>query len=145
MKSKKYASLLLIVMLSLFFFNGGIRKAWYNLFPKGAKYGVNFNEDRLQLGVLPLPEEWSTNDNADEFKTWRPNKVEGYRTMKTVILENDKIVAEVDYLKNNVYTLQIKYSYTESQPWEIKLQDGQTDFSLSKPQLDSILTVWGVR
>ena len=125
--------------------NGKLRQVWYDWFPVGNEYGQAFNETRNSIGVLELPDDWTTSDNAYEFKTWRPEGASNIRTMKTVRIENDTIVAEIDYLKNDIYTMQIKYSYLIDTPWEIKIQYEDNDLSLSKSQADSVLAVWGVR
>tara|TARA_R110001599_G_scaffold352047_1_gene585737 strand:+ start:206 stop:643 length:438 start_codon:yes stop_codon:yes gene_type:complete len=145
MKSKGSGILWPVLLVILFLLSGKISQVWYSWFPVGAEYGYAYNEVRKKLGVLELPQDWTTNNHSDEFKTWKPRVVSGVRTMKTIRLENDLIITEIDYLKNGEYTMQIQYSYLFESPWEIKIQYGENDLMLSKSQSDSVLTVWGIK
>jgi hypothetical protein len=125
---------------------------WYDIFPKGKKFGVAFNKERQERGIPILPEDWVTKNNASYIKAWfPPDSSHGatYRSMKLTRIEDDKLVYEEDHIVHDGpgdrEVLSIGYNYDSTSHWKCSYSTWKRDskkVSLTKEQADSVLASW---
>ncbi|SFD62023.1 hypothetical protein SAMN05518672_102649 [Chitinophaga sp. CF118] len=142
----------IIIFISLLFLLYTRKSLYYRFFPKADKYGVKYNVERKQRGILPLPINWTTRDFANETKIWFPPPAEMHegvvRSMKLVRVNNDHIQYEEDHiaktLNSGYATLSIGYNYDSIQHWcYTYIAPGyDKEDTLSRRDVDSILKMW---
>lgn len=128
------------ILVLLFFLSGYLKQTWYRVFPKASEYGIEFNSERIKRGVLPIPEDWTTDDFAKYLKTWKGTKRIGIRKSKIVGVDEKGIDFEVDYISKEGQTIEMIYNYRdEKEHWQITIQKNGQTISLQKEQVDSLL------
>ncbi|SFW85007.1 hypothetical protein [Chitinophaga sancti] len=137
--------LLLVLVLSS-------QKLWYRFFAASGQYDARYNAEREKRGILPLQEDWITNDKVRDTKAWFPQakdtSTDVFRGMKLVVVENGKIkVEEDDILKRREGGndgLQIFSFYDESNTKVYVYNDytGTIRDTISPWQADSLLRDW---
>lgn len=135
--------LILVVFCVLFF--QVIKDGWFRFFPSGIEYGVSYNHERAKRGILPIPENWSTRDNDEYSKVWKPSSAGGVRNSKIVVADKNGIDSEVDYLSRDGYSMEMIYRYKEVlNPWSLTLETKGKKRFITKVQSDSVLREWGI-
>jgi hypothetical protein len=123
---------------------------WYTVFPTADSFGVKFNKERKRLGLLPLPDNWTTEHGEKETKVWFPPAMDTgvvYREMKVVGVGNDRIQYENDFIlkpKPDKEELTISYRFSDT-TWSYALSSRLTQekpYSITRRQADSILNAW---
>lgn len=125
---------------------------WPKLLRNYGKYGIAFNTERAQRGILPLPEDWTTK-NDTETKIWFPPKDEGpvSRSMKEVLVKDGKIIMEMDNIAKSVGNgydvLSIYYYFNDNDHLKYTYKSAATngDVPMTKAQADSTLQAWNFR
>jgi hypothetical protein len=148
LKNRKWMPVVTGVAIFLTFFGPAL---WDKYGPAAGRYGAKYNDERHRLGILPLPEDWTT-PNRSEIKAWFPpegqKKDSVYRSMKIVNVQQDEIIAELDNIvrkvKGGQEALSIYYYYDSTHHWkyEFSMPDQPHDTIITAAQADSILHAW---
>ncbi|TWV93665.1 hypothetical protein [Chitinophaga pinensis] len=124
---------------------------WDKYGPYANRYGAKYNDERHRLGILPLPEDWTT-PNRSERKNWFPpdaqKKDSVFRSMKYVNVEDGEIINEVDNIlrkgKGGNDAISIFYFYDSTNHWKYEFSSPglSHQINLTAAQADSILHAW---
>jgi len=150
---KKYKKDIIQIVVVILFF-GGItfgERIWYKIYPAAGQYGKAYNKERKRLGILLIPDNWTTDDNENETKVWFPPEGDTgtvRRKMKVVGVAYDRIRYENDYIQKplpNKEELAISYRYDTTHHWTYTVSSeltNQRPYMLTGAQADSILKAW---
>jgi len=117
---------------------------WYTIFPTADSFGVKFNKERARLGILPLPDNWTT----EQGEVVDSGAV--HREMKVVGVENDRIKYENDFIlkpEPDREELTISYRFTDSTrnyAFSSRLTH-EKPYPVTPQQADSILHAWNFK
>lgn len=126
---------------------------------KDSRYGTRLNQERIKLGILPLPENWATKGFSFNGQNWHPpNQKElrqlsdtSYRSEKRILVSNDTLVYEEDEISRPVavdraLSLILRYYYVDKK-WEYSYATSISNghMGISKVQADSIIKAWGTK
>lgn len=131
------------IVLFYFFLPVGIQ-ALVEKMSATTEFDAGFNTERQKRGVLPLPEHWVLKDNYPPM-VYIPADSPNLRTRKIVVVEDDEIVSEVDYLHKGNYGMEVIYHYRKYEnPWEITIDNSDSSWLITKAQADSVFSEWEV-
>lgn len=110
------------------------------------RYGKRFNQERAQLGVLEIPEDWISTHNGTQTKLWKSkeiNEVKKGRLGKEVLVNKDKeIYLERDRIinrANGVYKgLEVSYEYDKEPGFSYRYFEIEGNTQVNKRQLTQL-------